>query len=237
MYDFFFSYSRDANQEIVETLLDSLEEYGFKIWYDKVDVVLGKEIFLELNKTLFNCKKWNGIILFLDNTYFKKEWCLKELDYSIANELALYPILLDITKKDIPKKYDFLKNLNLCTIRSKEDIAYAINKVLFLFLISLNYTEEKVLKLSDYSTLEQLILSFHSKNQQRSDIILICDNIVLCLKYLLVWKKVIINNNAKILSNIVHIITKKYYVSGSISRYELRIAVKATKLLIEIYCK
>ncbi len=234
MYNFFFSYSRNINNDIIEQYITSLEEYGFKFWYDKVDVVLGKNINDELYKVLDACEYWNGMILFMDNSYFNKEWCIKELEYALGNNITVYPILIGISKQDIPDKYEVLKKHNLCTIRVKDDIKYAIQKTLFLFLNTINVAEEKQLNLKQHLTLKQLVTDFKNANQQTSHILFICDNIALCLRYILIENNVTIDETIKILYSVIHLITKRYYIDGEASRFQIRIVVKATELLLKI---
>lgn len=234
MYNFFLSYSRDANIEIIENYIHCLELYGFKVWYDKVDVILGKNINDELHNILCQCKHWNGIILFFDKTYFMKEWCLKELDYSINNNLILYPILLNISKKDIPLEYKELNDLNLCTIRTKNDIQYAIYKTLYLYIKTIcpptvNY------KLTNHLTFQHLVKTFMQQNQQDKNILFTCDNIALCIKYLLRESNNLLSNDVKILYNIIHLLTQKFYIEGIATRFQIRVVVAATQILINSY--
>ncbi len=235
MYNFFFSYSRNANKEIIEEYISSLENYGFKLWYDKVDVILGRNIYNELYKTLTRCKQWNGMIVFIDNTYFDKEWCLKELVFALENDIRLYPILIDITKKDIPDNFQTLKDMNLCTIRTEKDIQYAVCKTIYLYLDSVKPVHEKQIVFSKYSTLNLLMLHFKNSNQQSSRILFVCDNIALCIKYILNENKLILNEDFKLLFNIIHLTTKKYCTDGIITRFQIRLVVKATNLLLTIY--
>lgn len=236
MYNFFISYSRNADKETIEQYIAILEYYGFKVWYDKVDVVLSKNINSELYNTLSLCKMWDGMILFLDKTYFRKEWCLKELEYALNNNIIIYPILLNITKKDIPQKYKELNELNLCTIKSSDDINYAIYKTLTLFLNTKTNTIVKTRNSFQNNILKHLILDFENKNQQTNEIIFVCDNIALCLKYLILDKYKALDENTKILYNIIHLMTKCYYLQENISRFQIRIVVSATKLLIRLNC-
>ncbi len=236
MFNFFISYSRDSNIEWVEQYISSLETYGFKIWYDKVDVILGKDIRIALDKTLVACQHWDGMILFLDSTYFSKDWCLKELEYALENKINIYPILLNISKQNVPIKYKRLKDLNLCTVKSKNDITYAICKTLYLYINTVDNTPRKLLDVSEHPILKRLIFDFQNQNQQISDIIFTCDNISLCIKYLLLNRYEALDNDIKILHNIIHQITKNCYIEGHIERFQLRIVVKATTLLISLCC-
>ena len=235
MYNFFFSYSRNVNKEITEEYISSLESYGFKLWYDKVDVILGKNIYDELHKVLSMCKQWNGMILFIDNTYFNKKWCLQELTFALEHNITLYPILINITKNDIPADFEILKDINLCTIKTKQDIQYAINKTLFLYINSICPLYEKPKVISNHSTLNHLILDFKNSNQQNSSILFTCDNIALCLKCIFNERKMILSDDFKLLFNIIHLTTQKHYIDEKITRFHIRIVVEATNSLLNIY--
>lgn len=231
MYNFFFSYSRDLRSSIINQFIVSLEQYGFKLWYDKLDVVLGTDINKELFKTLNECKEWDGIILFMDQSFFTKDWCLKELDFALSNNLTLYPILFNMTKDEIPSTYSKLSDLNLCTIRDNSHIEYAICKVLFRFIINLTDSVADH-SFKDHPVLSHLYKEFTIANHESPGILFISDSIVLCLEYLLNENNLLPTDKEKILFRIIHSITKKHYLTGMTNSFFVRIAVQATEKLL-----
>ena len=74
------------------------------------------------------------------------------------------------------------------------------------------------------------------QNQQDKNILFTCDNIALCIRYLLSECNNMLSNDAKFLYNIIHSLTRKYYVEGITTRFQIRIVVTATQTLINFYC-
>lgn len=234
-YNFFLSYSRDIASDILEKTIYELEQFGFLLWYDKVDVVLGNNINIGLYDVLEQCENWNGMILFIDDTYLKKEWCIRELDYAIENNIKLFPILFKITKDDIPDRYEILKELNLCTIRRDSDIDYALSKIIYRYLDEYPVTKKEKDYVQNNPILKQLVYEFSMKNQNCSNILFMCDNIAVCINYLINEENELWDSNEKIIYNIVHLIVKNYYIQGTVDRFRKRIAIKAVNILISIY--
>ena len=181
------------------------------------------------------CENWNGMILFIDDTYLKKEWCIRELDYAIENNIKLFPILFKITKDDIPDRYEILKELNLCTIRRDSDIDYALSKVIYRYLDEYSVTKKEKDYVQNNPILKQLVYEFLMKNQNCSSILFMCDNIAVCINYLINEENELWDSNEKIIYNIVHLIVKNYYIQGTVDRFRKRIAIKAVNILISIY--
>lgn len=234
-YNFFFSYSRNIASDILEKIIYELEQFGFLLWYDKVDVVIGNNINVGLYNVLKQCEHWNGMILFIDDTYLKKEWCIRELDYAIKNNIKLFPILFNIKKDDIPDKYEILKELNLCTICNERDIDYALSKIIYRYLDEYTIIKKEKAYIQNNPTLKQLAYEFSMKNHNCSNILFICDNIAVCINYLLSEENEFWDNNEKIIYNIVHLTVKKYYIQGNIDRFRKRIAIKAINILLSTY--
>lgn len=234
-YSFFLSYSRDADKGFIDSLVIKLESYGFRIWRDIEDVVLGKDIYTGLHQTLNNCKSWSGIITIIDETYLYKTWCIKELDYAVENNIPIYPVLLHITKKDIPRKYHELKRLNLCTITKNTDLNYAIYKVILRFLSDYLETVQFNNILSQSLILDNLVNSFKYSNKNNESIVFKCDNIAMCINYLLKEKNYCFGNHEIIIYNLIHNSVRDYYITSCMDRLQIRIIVKATDCLLYRY--
>lgn len=235
MFNFFLSYSRDVDKNIIEELVGILESWGFTIWRDKEEVVLGYDIYKGLYDTLNACRSWNGMLAIIDNTYLTKDWCLKELDFAIENDIPIYPILLFLSKSDLPMQYEKLKRLNLCTIKTIADLDYATYKIVNRFLTDYLSKVQFSNMLLPHSILDNLVDSFNHGNRNVEGIIFNCDNIAMCINYLLIDKELCLGHNELILYNLIHDAVREYYISGNISRLQIRIITKATDCLLYKY--
>lgn len=234
-FNFFLSYSRDADKNVINELVSTLESFGFSIWRDKEEVILGHDIYNGLYQTLNECKLWNGMITIIDNTYLTKDWCLKEFSYAIENDIPIYPILLFLTKQELPMQYEKLKKLNLCTIKNIADLDYAVYKIIIRFLTDYLSNVQFSNMFSQNLILDNLVASFNNGNRNTESIIFNCDNIAMCINYLLTDKKLYFGHNELIIYHLIHDAVKKYYITGSIDRLQIKIITKATDCLLYKY--
>lgn len=234
-FNFFLSYSRDADMEIIDKLKSILESFGFSIWYDKEEVILGHDIYNDLYSILNECKSWNGILTIIDKTYLTKDWCLRELDYAIENNLKIYPILLFLTKQELPSKYKKLKNINLCTIRRTADLNYAVYKIIYRFLTDYLSTAKYNNAFISNLILDELVFSYRTGNKNDESIIFRCDNIAMCINYLLNNSNLRFDQDESIIFTLIHDIVKKYYILGKTNKLQIKIITKATDCLLTKY--
>lgn len=89
-FDFFISYSHDIKPEIIENLIFTFDIFNIKIWIDKNYLYAGTLLSETLDEVLAITNKKLGAIILIDKTYLFKEWCLKELDYFIKNNIKLF---------------------------------------------------------------------------------------------------------------------------------------------------
>lgn len=138
-YDFFLSYSRDVDIKLPEQLIENLEQYALRIWWDYDAIVLGSLIQDTFSKVLKESRTWVGAIILIDSTYMKKEWCKIELNYFINNNIPIFPVLIDVNKEYIQReeprliKYNFI-NLNIES-RKITNLEYIVDLILDIFLI------------------------------------------------------------------------------------------------------
>lgn len=131
-FDYFLSYSRDIDLTIVQSLVETLDNYGIKIWFDRKDVVLGSEIYDDFELLLNNIKNWKGAIIFFDHSYFSKKWCQRELDAILYHNIHVLPILYKIPQQELFEKKQELLRFNFHIYDG--DIDVIINKVLLSFV-------------------------------------------------------------------------------------------------------
>ena len=229
-FDYFFSYSRDIYNEVAEEIITSLEYYGIKLWVDKTDVILGNNIYDALYKVLSRVRKSEGAIVLIDQSFFTKEWCLMELNYFIDNNITFLPILYRIDKARIPSEFSVIRQLNLVTINSYEDIPMAINKVLDSMLSRIKITQVESRIKSDI--LEVLTRDYLNEENNSVMAIIKADNIALCMRKLLELGQYKFIRDDYILFKVIHNKTLSVYQRGHIDRHDVKLVkLSVNKLL------
>lgn len=232
-WDFFISYSRSSNINLITNLINSLENYGFNVWYDKIDVILGCKIYENIENVIKPNKIIMGMILFLDKSFFEKEWCLKELQLAVKNKISLLPIMYNITKQDLPKEYAFLKNINICTIN--QNIEYAVDKILYFYVLQLKkitMPQQLVNIIKENEIIQKLLADFTSSYNKNN--VILCDNLCTGIKIVIDANKYSFSKELTILYNIIHISTKEYY-NKNLSDFRKKIVLYATIKFIEYF--
>ena len=122
----FISFSGAAREEYAVKFLDFFNKYGLKCWYDHHELFLGDD----LKQSIIQ----NGIdnadycILIINKTYLSRKWPCEEAKklyekLKKRSNLAIFPILLDITKEDVKNsEINFLLNIKYQFLHSGEDI-------------------------------------------------------------------------------------------------------------------
>lgn len=113
--DIFISYSR-KNLVPVTELYEKLNSLGYKIWFDKVNLLVGQNFETEIKKaindtqTVLLClsSKWIN-----DKSYVQKElkWALKTMEELPQGQIFIIPIKLD--ECEIPKRLNKIHTLNI----------------------------------------------------------------------------------------------------------------------------
>ena len=200
-YDFFFSYSRDTYSSIAIELIDVLEAYHLRLWVDKTEVPLGCDVCKNINNVLNEVQYWKGAILLLDHSYWKKEWCLKELDIFLQQKTKILPLLYNQNKSDIPAKYSILKGINVAYLRTSKDINFAVNKILDQYL-KLVKKKEKILSIN-HPILTALVKDFYYCHTNDFTSLIKISNIAKCIELCLQKKEYIADNYDRILFSII----------------------------------
>jgi TIR domain. len=231
-YDFFLSYSRNTYELIAKSIVNELEGYGIRIWFDKADVILGCNVHEHLNEVLINSTKWYGAIIIFDTTYFKKKWCLKELDFFLDANVPIIPIYYCLKKEDIPDKYINLNEINRISIFSNADKENAINKILCLYVKKSN----KVNKMTLYNNeiWDNLVYNYRTTKPNSINSLIAADNIALFLQYYLSFNKHDNSTHTFILINIVHQKLLDYYRLSKFDIYDQKLIFSAVAQLIQI---
>ena len=155
-YDFFLSYSRNIDLEVIEKLVFDLSEYNIEVWYDRKEIILGSDIYIDFEKLLNEIKFPKGCIVFFDKSYFSKEWCKKEISAILSNNLYMLPILYNINKNYLLEKDKRLMRYNYHTLKDlKKNNDTLINKILNVLIANSNICKIKILPEEIWNVLYQ----------------------------------------------------------------------------------
>ena len=129
MFDFFVSHSSIDKDAIVDSLVNTLQNMGYSVWYDKNEILAGDNISLAVKKGLKNSY---CLILILTNNFFESKWTFFEAGTFDAYKNRIIPLIYDISesqKSSILSMIGNLKYLNMNTI-TKEETARELLKTL-----------------------------------------------------------------------------------------------------------
>lgn len=231
--DFFISYSKSIYNNFVKNFVKKIKSYGINLWLDRINVHLGDEILSNLFNVLDSFKKINyGVIIIFDSTFFKKKWCITELEYIKQNKISFFPILFHMEKTNIPEKYKYLRNYNMVTIRDEKlDIENAISKILDIYIQRKDYKKVTI----QTTIFEALIRNYYYADKTNEMVVLSADNIGLYIK---IWHQnnnLYIDNFTQVLITIIHSKLLAYYKISCISNYDISLVCNATNKLIIMY--
>ena len=86
----FISYAwEECTNEFVIKLKGDLEDHGFEVFLDKVDIVVGQNIQHELARQMDEA---NGIIAVFSKKFSSSEWCDKELQMAQRHNKPFFPV-------------------------------------------------------------------------------------------------------------------------------------------------
>ena len=225
-YDLFLSYSR-YSYDIAAKISLELEKYGLLVWFDRTDVMIGSNIFTNLSKVLNKAKDWLGILLLIDKTYFNKEWCIKELELSIQNGIQIYPLLNSMEKSDIPEKYSFLRLYNMVTLRSENDIEYAVNKILTVLLGKYIIPS---MKISIGTLFDKLLSAYNYHTRVDVEKVICADNLMRFIECKCAESCGI---TGCLHANVIHNKCSKLYNTGQLSHFEIKLVCHAIDIVLE----
>ena len=129
MFDFFISHSSTDKEPIVDSLVNTLQNMGYSVWYDKNEILVGDNISLAVKKGLENSY---CLILVLTNNFFESKWTFFEAGTFDAHNNRIIPLIYDISdsqKSSILSMIGNLKYLNMNMI-TKEEAARELLKTL-----------------------------------------------------------------------------------------------------------
>lgn len=131
-WDAFISHASEDKETFVVPLVEELQKYALRIWFDAFTLKVGDSLRESIDKGL--AKSEYGIVV-LSRSFFAKNWPQKELNGLFARQAAgknvILPIWHDISKEDILTLSPLLSDLIAC--KSSEgipDVAKALVRVI-----------------------------------------------------------------------------------------------------------
>lgn len=108
-WDLFVSHASEDKNDIVKPLVEELESYGLKVWYDEFELKIGDSLSESIDKGIIHSK--NGLII-ISNNFLNKNWTDYELKSFIMKEMEqggdILPIWHNVTKADVMNRSLFL---------------------------------------------------------------------------------------------------------------------------------
>ena len=95
-YDIFISHSSEDKEDFVRPLVEALEAFGLKVWYDEFTLRVGDSLRQKIDHGLV--KSRYGTVV-LSSSFFSKNWTQYELDGMIAKEMNGHKMILPIWHK------------------------------------------------------------------------------------------------------------------------------------------
>ena len=113
VYDCFISHACEDKDSFVRELALSLQDRGFKVWYDEFTLRLGNSLCHSIDRGIANSTC--GIVV-LSKNFFNKQWTKEELNRLSAKKNStgkdiILPIWHNITQKEVYNHSPMLADL------------------------------------------------------------------------------------------------------------------------------
>ena len=130
MYDFFISHSSKDKIHITDELVNQLEHRGYKVWYDKNEILVSDNI-LEMVKKGLKCSYC--IILVVTDNFFESKWTFYETGlFDASNNNSIIPLLYDVSEINRAQLLSIIGNRKYLDMNSiaSEVIVAELSKIL-----------------------------------------------------------------------------------------------------------
>lgn len=102
-HDVFLSHASEDKDDIARPLYDALTARGVTVWFDEIEITVGKSIRQEIEKNIARARF--GIVI-LSPDFLKKQWTQTELDALFSRKMnsgedLVLPIWHKITKQEV----------------------------------------------------------------------------------------------------------------------------------------
>lgn len=135
-YDVFLSHASEDKDEVARPLKDSLEARGLRVWFDEINITVGKSIRREIERGITSARF--GLVI-VSPHFMVKEWTQTELDALWGKKLgdgdgdgSLLPVWHKVTKDEVQARLPLLAGLLALntSVMSIEEIAESLAKVI-----------------------------------------------------------------------------------------------------------
>lgn len=133
MWDLFISHASEDKNSVVRPLVNYLQKFGIKVWYDEFELRVGDSLSKSIDKGILNSKY--GIVI-LSDSFFSKGWAEYELRSFMMREVEkkdkfILPIWHKINKNSILENCPFLADkYALSTCMGMENLALELLEVI-----------------------------------------------------------------------------------------------------------
>ncbi len=169
MFDFFISHSSADKKLIVDNLVTTLQNMGYKVWYDKNEILAGDDILSFVKKGLSSSY---CIILVLTDNFVNSKWVFYETGvFDAKNNGRIIPLLYNISESNKNTVLNIIGNrkyLDMDSLTNEEAVSNLV-KVLSrtqkenVDLHAVNTLYDIVKKLASYETVNSEIISIKLK--------------------------------------------------------------------------
>lgn len=149
-YDVFFGYSR-RDSVIVERFYKELLNYGYKVWIDTVGLMSGDDF---VNRTIHAIESSAVFVFFASAYSYESSYAMRELEYAIAMNKTIIPIMLDDEKMSSRISL-YLSTINWIDARDRNYLNYQVQALVKRIGIIDNYNvnigqSSKLATINDY---------------------------------------------------------------------------------------
>lgn len=161
MFDFFISHSSDDKDTIVDELVIMLQNMGYKLWYDKNEIIAGEGVLSAIQKGL---SKSYCLVLVITDNFMKSKWTFYETGAFDAQNNRIIPLIYNVSEHNKTLINSILGNRKYLDMNSitKEEAARELSK-------ALNRTKNQRDDLQTVEKLKQLqkqLASFETVNTE-----------------------------------------------------------------------
>lgn len=130
MYDFFVSHSSIDKDNIVDELVNTLQNMGYYVWYDRNEILAGDSILLDIKKGLTNSY---CLILVLTDSFMKSHWTFYETGkFDSYGNGRIIPLMYDLSERNRETILSIIGNIKYLdmTVITKEEAAKELVRAL-----------------------------------------------------------------------------------------------------------
>ena len=170
MFDFFISYSSIDKNPIVDNLVTTLQNMGYKVWYDKNEIWAGDDILSFVKEGLSSSY---CIILVLTDNFVNSKWVFYETGvFDAKKSNRIIPLLYNISESNKNIVLNIIGNrkyLDMNSLTNEEAVSNLV-KVLSrtkkenIDLYTVNTLYDILKKLASYETVNSEIISIKLKD-------------------------------------------------------------------------